>query len=72
MARQIKLTPSKTYKTRANLERGISRGIPGADDRLRYLVCATDDGRLYPVFLVNDSNAHIVCQLPFLGFCIAN
>jgi len=70
MAKQINLVPSKTYKTMKNLERAIAH-IPNEDEDsgkwCRYLVCTTEDGRYYPVFIGVDF-FYLVHQ----GFCVAS
>ena len=69
MARQINLIPSKTYKTLANMERAIAH-VPEVDhnnDLFRYIVCQTDEGRYYPIFIGRNS-----IDLSHAGFCVAS
>lgn len=53
MARQLtNLQPGKTYKTVANLEKAV-KDIPDVveGEPVRYMVCWTEEGRCYPVFI---------------------
>lgn len=67
MARQIRITPCKTYKTLANMERAIA-AVPEVDQNnelFRYLVCQTAEGRYYPVFIGRNA-----FDLVHSGFCV--
>ena len=73
MAREINLIPSKTYKTKANMEKAIA-GIPDLYNehradvaRVRYLTCQTSEGRFYPVFIGQN-----IIHLAHSGFCVAS
>lgn len=67
MARQIRITPTKTYKTLATMEKAVSN-VPEVDqnnERFRYLVCQTAEGRYYPVFVGRSS-----LDLVHSDFCV--
>lgn len=70
MAREINVEPSKTYKTKENMEKAI-KGIPdffkqfNNNEIVRYITCQTEDGRFYPVFV----GVHLV-HLTHQGFCV--
>ena len=54
MAKQIELTPVKTYKTRENAIKAVEK-FDVADEfqgkQIRYIVMTHTDGRFFPVFL---------------------
>lgn len=63
MAREVKLNPSRTYATLANMQRAIA----DESDELRYITMRTDEGRFYPVFIGEQALQHGV---HFRNFCV--
>lgn len=58
MAREITLTPCKTYASKANVEKAIAKYPQIAEnDNLRYFIEQTPEGRFFPVF-VGQEAAH--------------
>ena len=52
MAKHIKLTPNKTYKTVENAIKAVEKKYPESDDDgLTYITHQSDDGRFFPVFI---------------------
>lgn len=71
MAREITLTPSKTYATKQNMESAIAK-LTFLPERARYITCQTEDGRFYPIFMATGPDAGLICAVVHHGFCIAN
>ena len=68
MACEITPRPSKTYATKANMERAIMQHESLRSLSVRYVTMTTPDGRYYPLFLGQsaiDAGAH------FVPFCTA-
>lgn len=51
MAREVTVTPSRTYATRENAIKAVNRVYSPEDRELRYIIVANEHGRWYPVFL---------------------
>lgn len=67
--REVEITPPKTYATKANMERALSkypRITENAD--LTYLAIQNPEGRWYPIFL---GERAIRAGVHFAGSCIA-
>ncbi len=65
--------PTKTYKSRESMNRGIDKYPFLAD--AGYITGHTDDGRLYPIFIwsrLPKDIQHNLGLLPHLGFCVVN
>ena len=74
IARQIKLAPSKTYKTLADMEKAITKLLslyPG-NTAVRYVLQRTDDNRVYPIFIASGTNGALAISFVHEGFCVCN
>ena len=74
IARQIKLAPSKTYKTLADMEKAITKLLslyPG-NTEVRYVLQRTDDNRVYPIFIASGTNGALAISFVHEGFCVCN
>lgn len=49
MARHVQLTSQRTYATETNAHKAANEAYPGEDQR--YIICRTEAGRYYPVFI---------------------
>ena len=73
--REIKLTPSKTYKTKANMEKAIKKAMdnihcqPHENMNFKYLTQTTEDGRYYPIFISNGNGDGSIFMM-HEGFCL--
>lgn len=70
MPRCITLTPTKTYATEANAIKAVEKRYPSTllNANLTYIICRTDGGRFYPVFIGEravQAGAHF-------HFCVVN
>jgi hypothetical protein len=61
---QFKITPSKTYATKANVEKAVAKSARCCD--LRYFITCSDDGRFYPVFIGQPA----LERQAFVEFCV--
>lgn len=68
MATHVQVSPTRTYATVANLEKAIAN-VPhiATDDKLRYVVLQTIEGRYYPAFI---GEYAIQQGVHFLHFCV--
>lgn len=55
MSHHIAFTPAKTYATQANAIKAVQAKFGPqeefASSELRYVICTTEEGRFYPVFI---------------------
>lgn len=52
MARLVTLEMTKTYATKANVEKAVEKKFGGDKyANLTYIIAIHDDGRFYPIFL---------------------
>ena len=74
IARQIKLAPSKTYKTLANMEKAITKlmSLYPENTAVRYVLQRTDDNRVYPIFIASGTNESLAVTFVHHGFCVCN
>tara|TARA_R110002096_G_scaffold293724_1_gene488076 strand:- start:226 stop:492 length:267 start_codon:yes stop_codon:yes gene_type:complete len=74
IARQIKLAPSKTYKTLANMEKAITKlmSLFPENTAVRYVLQRTDDNRVYPIFIASGTNEALAISFVHHGFCVCN
>jgi hypothetical protein len=59
MAKQMTITPNKTYATPANAVKAVEAKFPSAISsecaNLRYIMMQTPEGRFFPLFIGNNS-----------------
>lgn len=62
--RKMEITPCKTYKTEANVEKAIAKVFGESKTVFRYFIRVHTDGRFFPVFVGQEALTHGV-QLNF-------